>query len=260
MFPDLVDIGFLHLKTYGACMAVGFLLCWKVATALYQRKDLPDLLMLMMGGGIVGSRIAYVIEHWSSEFAASPASVVRIDQGGLMFYGGLILDIVLFFAWCRVKKVKAMELADVLCTVIPLGHAFGRIGCFFFGCCYGRISDSAIAVRFPAHSPAWYEQVRDGLIAPSATQSLPVLPTQLIESAALFALFAALLALYRRRRGDTTAVYLVGYAAIRFAIEFLRGDPRAAFAGLSIGQLISVGMAALGCAFYFYGKSARHNR
>ena len=260
MFPDLIDLGFLHLRTYGACMAVGFLLCWTLVEKLSGRKDLGNLLLAMMVSGIVGSRTAYVIEHWSSEFAANPAAVVRVDQGGLMFYGGLILAIVVFVVWCRVKKASVLGIGDLFCTVIPLGHACGRIGCFFYGCCYGKISDSPFAVRFPAHSPAWYEQLHDGLIASSAKSSLPVLPTQLFEAVALLVLFAVLLAVYRRFRRGTVSLYLVGYALIRFGLEFLRGDPRAAFLGLSIGQLISLGMILLGIGFGIYGEYSRHHR
>ena len=84
MFPDLVDVGFLHLKTYGACMAAGFLLCWTLVERLSGRKDISNLLMSLMISGIVGSRAAYVVEHWSAEFAAHPADVLRVDQGGLI--------------------------------------------------------------------------------------------------------------------------------------------------------------------------------
>jgi phosphatidylglycerol---prolipoprotein diacylglyceryl transferase len=260
MFPDLIDLGFLHLKTYGACMAVGFLLCWTLVEKLSGRKDLSNLLISLMVSGVLGSRIAYVIEHWQSEFAARPADIVRIDQGGLMFYGGLILAIVVFLAWCRLKKESVLGLADLLCTVIPLGHACGRLGCFFYGCCYGRLSDSPVAVCFPARSPAWYEQFHGGLVDASAKCSLPVLPTQLFEASALLVLFVFLLGLYLKRRRGTCAVYLVGYAVIRFGLEFLRGDPRAAFLGLSIGQLISLGMADLGIFFWIYGERTHHHR
>ena len=254
MFPDLIDLGFLHLKTYGACMAVGFLLCWKLVERLSGRKDLADLLMYLMIAGVVGSRIAYVIEHWKSEFAANPAAIVRVDQGGLMFYGGLILAIVVFFVWCRVKRARPLELANLLSVVIPLGHACGRIGCFFYGCCYGKVSDSPLAVSFPSHSVAWYEHVHDGLVPPTAACSLPVLPTQLFEAAALLVLFAVLLAVYRKFGRHTAALYLVGYAVIRFGMEFLRGDPRVAFSGLSIGQVISLGMFLVGIVFFVLGK------
>ena len=261
MFPDLLDLGFIHLKTYGACMAIGFLLCWKLVERLSGRKDLSDLLMYVMVGGVVGSRIAYVIEHWSAEFASRPADIIRVDQGGLVFYGGLILSIVIFFVWCLVKRTKPMELADLLCTVIPLGHACGRLGCFFYGCCWGRLSDSPLAVRFPVHSPAWYDQLRHGLIDASAPSALPVLPTQLFEAAALLCLLAVLLAVYVRFRRYTAGVYLIGYAVIRFGLEFLRGDPRADISGLSIGQTISLGMVLLGSLFIWLShESARHHR
>ena len=97
MHPELIDIGFLHIKTYGALMATGFVVCWWLVERLSGRKDLSNLLLSLMLGGIVGSRIAYVIEHWQAEFASNPAAIVRVDQGGLMFYGGFILSFVIFF-------------------------------------------------------------------------------------------------------------------------------------------------------------------
>ena len=260
MFPNLVDIGFVHLKTYGACMAAGFLLCWHLVERLSGRKDMSNLLFSLMAAGIVGSRTAYVVEHWSSEFAAAPLEVFSVWRGGLMFYGGFILSMVVFFSWCIARKERPLALADLLCTVIPLGHACGRTGCFFYGCCYGRISDSPLAVSFPVRSPAWSQQLHDGLIDASATGSLPVLPTQLFEAAALLVLFAVLLFVYRRWRRGTAGMYLIGYAALRFGMEYLRGDPRAAVGPFSVSQAISLGMAAVGAAMLFYGKSPRHNR
>ena len=262
MFPDLVDIGFLHLKTYGACIAVGFILCWTLVEKLSGRKDLSNLLLALMVGGITGSRIAYVIEHWQSEFAANPAAVIRVDQGGLMFYGGFILSFVIFFVWCFVKKEHPLRLADLLAAVIPLGHACGRIGCFFYGCCYGRDSDALCAVTFPAGSPSWHEHGR---------RLVSVLPTQLFEAAALLALFAALMWVWRRlktrgretgdarhdRPGLVTGLYLIGYAVIRFFIEILRGDPRAAVGPFSISQTISIGMLAVGLLFVFNATRKR---
>ena len=249
MFPDLVNLGPIGIKTYGACMALGFILSWKIIEKISGRKDLGDLLIYLMVSGVVGSRIAYVIEHWSREFAGHPAEIIRVDKGGLVFYGGLILSIAVFFLWCKIKKMRPIELGNLLTVVIPLGHACGRVGCFFYGCCWGKTSNSSLAVSFPSHSPAWYDQVAKGLIAPSATSSLPVLPTQLFEAAALLALFAVLIAVYLKYRRFTAGLYLIGYAAVRFGIEFLRGDPRANVSVLSIGQTISIAMAVLGIAF-----------
>ena len=248
MFPDLIDIGFLHLKTYGACMAVGFVLCWHLVERLSGRKDLSNFLLSLMVAGVVGSRIAYVIEHWQSEFAENPAQIVRIDQGGLMFYGGLILAFLVFCAWCAVKREQPLRMADLLATVVPLGHAFGRIGCFFYGCCYGRDSDAWCAVTFPAGSPSWFEHGR---------RLVSVLPTQLFEAAALLALFAVLLAVYRRWRRGTAGLYMIGYAVIRFFMEYLRGDPRADVGPFSISQTISLGLAAVGLVFVWLGRRSK---
>lgn len=267
MHPDLISIGFLHIKTYGACMALGFLAAWQVLSWLCRRggrnpEPYTNLVMLMMVAGVVGSRAAYVIEHWQAEFAANLWQIVRVDQGGLMFYGGLVLAVACFFIWCFVKREKVLPLADLFVVVIPLGHAFGRVGCFFYGCCYGRESDCPLAVAFPHHSPAWFEQFHAGKIAESAQSALPVLPTQLFEAAAVMVLFLALFALYRAlkgaRPGLVTGAYLAGYACIRFMIEILRGDPRAQVGVFSIGQSISLVLLLAGisliCIAFFRKK------
>ena len=251
MHPELFSIGFLHVKTYGCCMALGFFAAWQVLSYLCRLVGRPfeplgNLVIALMVSGVAGSRIAYVIEHWQAEFAAHPADIIRIDQGGLMFYGGFILAVLVFIGWCLAKRERPLALADLLCVVIPLGHAFGRIGCFFFGCCYGRLSSSAIAVSFPRGSPAWYEQLNAGLIVATAQKSLPVLPTQLFEAAANLLLFAALFFFFRWFRRGTTALYLIGYAFIRFGMETLRGDPRAAVGPFSISQAISLALLAAG--------------
>jgi phosphatidylglycerol:prolipoprotein diacylglycerol transferase len=254
MFPDILDVGFLHIRTYGLCMAVGFLICWKIFEKISSRTDLSNLLFAMIISGVMGSRIAYVVEHWNEQFAANPMSVIRIDQGGLMFYGGLILAVLVYLVWCAVKKENPLKLGDCLAAVIPLGHAFGRIGCFFYGCCYGKISNSALAVEFPRGSPAWYEQVHDKLITYSSPHSLGVLPTQLFEAAALFCLFFCLLFLRKVRKevGFTLGTYLSSYAIIRFFIEYLRGDPRAEVGMFSISQAISIAIFVIGVSCMAY--------
>ena len=249
MFPDLIKFDFLSLHTYGACMAVGFFICWKLAEKLSGRRDLSDLLMYLMIGGVAGSRIAYVIEQGQTQCARAPRDICQVWQGGLMFYGGFILALIVFFVWCRVKKESPLAMSDLICVVLPLGHACGRIGCFFYGCCYGRLSESALAVSFPRGSPAWGEQLEHGLIDSTALRSLPVLPTQLFEAAALLVLFALVLAIYLRTRRYTAGIYLVGYAFIRFGLEYLRGDPRAAVGPFSISQTISIGVFLAGVVF-----------
>ena len=256
MHPDL--IAGLPIKTYGFCMALGFLAAWQVLAWLCRRtgrvaEPFSNLLMLMMFCGIVGARLEYVREFWGHEFAADPLAAFKVWQGGLVFYGGLILAIAVFFFWCGVRRERVAPIADLFVTVIPLAHAFGRVGCFFYGCCYGRVSTCACAVAFPRRSPAWVAQVEGGMIPETAQASLSVLPTQLFEAVAVLGLFAVLLFVFLRnwksRPGLTTGSYLVGYACIRFGIEFLRDDMRQRVGALSIGQTVSIGLFVLGIAF-----------
>ena len=264
----LFQFGPVTLRMYGCMMALGFIAGWYVVSWLCRREGrkpelFTNLLMLMMVSGVAGARIAYVIEHWRAEFANNLAEIIRVDHGGLMFYGGLILAFVCFVGYCIVKRERFLPMADMLSVVVPLGHAFGRIGCFFNGCCYGKQTDSAFGVSFPAMSPAWCEQVREHLIPSTADKALPVLPTQLFEAAGCLVIFAIVLAVYlksnrpasdgspaeKKAAGLSAAVYLASYGVLRFLLELLRGDPRAAVLGLSIGQTISLGVFLVGLVF-----------
>ncbi|MCL1888350.1 MAG: prolipoprotein diacylglyceryl transferase [Kiritimatiellaeota bacterium] len=270
MFPKLLQLGPLPLHTYGFFVALGFISAVYTAGWLRRREGLPDKpvmdgVMWMVGSGIFGARLAYVIERWGAEFASAPfTAVLRVDRGGLMFYGGFIAAVLTLALYARFRREAFTSLSDVFCVVLPLGHALGRLGCFFFGCCYGKNTSSWMGVCFPRHSPAWNEHYK-GLISsldaippayrfaaeqkiPSA--SPPVLPTQLIESAANFMIFALLLLAYTRpgrAKGMVTGLYLMLYGAARFALEFLRGDERSTvFLSLSIGQTISIAAFAAG--------------
>ena len=177
MHPDL--IAGLPIKTYGFCMALGFIAAWQVLSWLCRRtgraaEPLSNLLMLMMFSGIVGARLEYVREFWAREFASDPFSIVKVWQGGLVFYGGLIFAIAVFFVWCGVRRERVAPVADLFVTIIPLAHAFGRVGCFFNGCCYGKVSQ------------------RYGVVyhnSPSAVNGVPLFPVQLVGSLGNLVLF-----------------------------------------------------------------------
>lgn len=254
MYPTLIRLGPLTLHSYGLMMAFGFLSAlwvWKMLAKLngLTPELRSSLLIWMLVSGVIGARVFHVVEHWQA-FAPAPLTILRIDQGGLVFYGGAIgasLGLALF---ARLKRRPVLELMDLVATALPLGHAWGRLGCLLNGCCHGRPSLSgACAIRFPAGSLAWQQQLSDGLIERSAIASLPVVPTQAIESLGNLAIFALLFALYPRRRfrGMVAGLYLLLYPVLRFAVEPFRGDLRFAVSAFSIGQLISLGLFVLGC-------------
>lgn len=265
MHPHLIPG--LPIQTFGLCVAVGIMICWTLLERLSGRKDLGTLVFLTIAAGFVGARVAHVLEYWHADgFDTNFLAAFQIWNGGLVFYGGLVGAVLAFAVWCWVTKNHPLGLMDLISVVLPLGHAFGRLGCFFFGCCWGKVSDSALALSFPAHSPAWSAQVQAGLITPHALRSLPVLPTQLFESAALLVLFAGLYLLYRRTRGWTTAAYFCSYGILRFLIEFLRDDERPVWGGgLSSAQNVSLFLIAAGIAVFIWsfkrhGQSASDHR
>ncbi len=255
MHSLLFKIGPLSIHAYGLCIALGFLAAWGLAHLQARRTGrrsdyFSDLLVWTMASGVIGARLAFVIENWSAEFAANPLQILRIDQGGLVFYGGFIGAVAVIWLFCLFKKESPLAMADFLLTLLPLGHAFGRLGCFMHGCCYGRVTDSAFGISFPAGSEPWRAQCHEGLISQAMPRSLPLAPTQLFEAAGNLLLFAGLYTFYPRlrlRKGLTSGIYLTGYAALRFTIEIFRADHRArVWGGLSIGQFISCGILAVG--------------
>ena len=270
MHPTLFTVGPFTLHTYGLCMALGILFAYSVLVRIAARRgiaaeSLANLVMGLVLVGLAGARTFYVAEHWSAQFAADPLAAVRLWEGGLMFYGSIVFGAAGLVAWCLWRRRSVLEWLDLFAAVVPLGQAFGRLGCFFNGCCFGRASDCAIAVRYPAESIPWYAQREAGLLQPFSdgswpASSLPVLPTQLIEAAGCLALFALLLWLYRRLNpadgasrparfpGAVAAGYFLGYGAIRFVDEMLRADERLHFGRLSISQTISVALWVLGLA------------
>lgn len=268
MHSELLRLGPITIHAYGLCLALGFMASVWVATRLSARDNrhtadaLSTLAIWLILAGIVGARIAYVAEHWTTEFAdplgqGSVLALFRIDQGGLMFYGGLAGSTVALAIFARVTRDTFLGLSDLVVSVLPLGHAFGRIGCFLHGCCYGRVTDGVCGVRFPRYSPAWYDHISNGLLQETAAHSLPVIPTQLIETAGNLILFALLASHYRRwskRPGHLLGAYCIGYAILRFVVEALRGDPRMPVGPFSISQAASLGLAVFGAAVLLYTR------
>ena len=235
-------------------MALGILCAYDVLSRLGRSRGLsPDrlanLVVLLVFSGLAGARLFFVAEHWPY-FRAAPAAIVRIWEGGLMFYGSIIVAGLVLVAYCVRARLRMLPLLDLFAVVVPVGQAFGRVGCFLNGCCYGRPADTWLSVRYPAHSPAWWEQVGAGLIGRGAPETLPILPSQLIEAAANLVLFAALFVWARKkpREGAVAGAYLIAYAVIRFCTETLRSDPRMMVGPLTISQFLGLGVFAAGAA------------
>jgi phosphatidylglycerol:prolipoprotein diacylglycerol transferase len=267
------------LHTYGLMLMAGFAAAILVAARLAQREwggaegvrrrnDVMDLAVWVVLGGIGGSKILFIIVT-PKDFLDALASgnlwkVLAALGGGFVFYGGLIGAALAVWWFCRARKINFLRLADIIVPTVALGQAFGRLGCFSAGCCWGKPTSMHLpwAVRFPGSGRAldllgqhvggaiaWDSQAREtgrwviestGQVfdhaVPGAMRvsdwvaqhgtTLPIHPTQLYESLAQLILFVLLMIArrYRRFHGQILALYLIGYAIIRTTVELFRGD------------------------------------
>jgi len=179
----------------------------------------------------------------------------KFYNGGLTYYGGFVAASITAWYLLKTDRFPFWKAADMAGMVVPVGLGFGRLGCLLAGCCFGKPWTSSWAVRFPGNSPASEAQHLAKLLPTAQSESLPVHPTELYESAASFAI-AAFLILYlhgrKRYDGQVFVAFVVLYAAVRFVLEFARADDRGGLLGLSTSQL--VGIALIGAGVWVHQK------
>ncbi|MCH5279198.1 MAG: prolipoprotein diacylglyceryl transferase [Christensenellaceae bacterium] len=243
MHPFLNIFGF-QLPTYGLMMALALISAISFSYFRTKKAGLdPDKLLnvaiFAIGIGMAGAYLFYIFVTYSPReiFASIADGSFRVfKDGGLVFYGGFIVGALTAYIACRVQKLKFSEYAAVVIPSIPLAHALGRVGCFFAGCCYGRVMQSAISVVYT--NPIG-----------GAPVGVPVFPIQLVEAFLNIVIFVILL-IYthkRLRSGTGFFLYLAMYAVVRFSLEYFRADEvRGIFLGLSTSQWISIAMLIFG--------------
>jgi phosphatidylglycerol---prolipoprotein diacylglyceryl transferase len=174
--------------------------------------------------------------------------------GGLAYYGGFIGASIA--AWFILKRDRFpfWKAADLAGVAVPLGLAFGRMGCLLAGCCFGAECDLPWALSFPPRSPASEQQFKAHVLGSMAAWSHPVHPTQIYESAASLGIAAVCLFLVQPRKrydGQVFAAFLALYAVARFLLEILRRDDRGALLGLSTSQLIGAALVVAAGAIHY---------
>jgi phosphatidylglycerol:prolipoprotein diacylglycerol transferase len=253
-----------------------------------------DLLLWGMIAGVVGARLLFVMSDLP-HFLSDPLSIFYIHQGGLVYYGALLGGWLAMLWYARRNRVRLIKFHDLIITSVPLGHAFGRMGCFLNGCCYGKLHDGLCGVTYPLTSSAgethywaglignetvfaqmghylrgnftdgeFLSALRNNVAAGRATwaeiRSAPVHPVQLYESAFNICLYIFLVWAYRHRKRDGMIIglYFLIYPVGRFMLEFFRGDERTYAGGLSVAQWIGLALLAIGMGFLTW--SFRHGR
>jgi phosphatidylglycerol---prolipoprotein diacylglyceryl transferase len=254
MWPVLLEIGPVRLHSYGALVALGFLLGYAVTVAVARRHGLEkdvilDLAWVVLLAGLAGARAAYVLFNWTY-FQQRPLEILALWHGGLVFYGGLAGALAAGWLWLRRQRIRPGLVMDVAAPGIALGHAIGRLGCFLAGCCYGRPTSRVWAVIFR----------HPDTLAP---RHIPLHPSQLYEAALNFFLFVVLAVAIRRHpdvvgTGRAAAGYVVGYALIRALVELTRGDDRGpVIATLTATQWVALFTALLAAAWFLLGPKIR---
>jgi phosphatidylglycerol:prolipoprotein diacylglycerol transferase len=250
MYPELFRIGNFPINTYGVFLALAFLCAILIAVRLARRDGLPsekiyDLSLWMLLAGLVGSKVLMLFTE--PEYRDNPSLFLSLDflRSGGVFYGGLLGAVLAGYFLMRRYKLPWWKTADACAPGIAVANFFGRQGCFAAGCCWGKPTSLPWGVKF----------TEQGHQITGVPTDVYLHPTQLYESFAMLLVFFLLLWLHKRKRfdGQVILAYALLYSAIRFAIEFVRDDPRGdvfgltSLTGLSTSQLISlvVGIWAL---------------
>ncbi|HMK75429.1 MAG TPA: prolipoprotein diacylglyceryl transferase [Thermodesulfobacteriota bacterium] len=256
MHPILFQFGSFHVYAYGFFVVVGFCVA-AVLSALKIRKsdiklpleNIADLFFYTVLSAFLGSRILFILINFDV-YRQHPLQMFKIWGGGLVFYGGLIPAAAVAFGYMSWRRLPTWKLADLISPLIALGLSFGRIGCFFAGCCYGRETSLRWAVVF--RNP-------DSL----ARLNIPLHPTQLYDAANGLAIFLFLSWMSKRKTFDGQIFWLFVflYSITRFFIEIFRGDPRGFLFGdmLSTSQGIGILLAIPSLFMLFYMRK-RHWR
>ena len=245
MLKEINIFGY-KISSFALCIAVGFLFAILVLLLEIKKEKLDKnrwekffcLIPIIVVGGFLGAIIFDKIAHFKE--------VGLFELAGMSFAGGIIggvISLILFYPLivCKDKKIMFSDIGQLICPLL-IAHAFGRIGCFMGGCCYGIPSNSFLAVTFPEGS---LQHIQYGHVT-------KVLPTQLFEALFLFILFMVLLFFFKKSR---IQIYLISYGVFRFLIEFIRGDNRGAkMLSLSPSQWTSILFIIFGVLIIILGK------
>ena len=254
MYPRLLDLGPLTIYTYGILLAAAYLLGLKLAMTRAKARQLDEARILDLGiyiivSALIGAKLLLLFTDFGT-YLANPRELLTLVRVAGVFYGGLILAVLVAIWYIRRVGLPLWTTCDVFAPGIALGHVVGRLGCLFAGCCYGK----------PTTMP-WGITFTDPFAATNTGTPLNVAlhPTQLYEAGAEAIILIVLLATESRGRrypGRTFWLYMLLYAISRYVIEIYRGDPRGSIGIFSTSQFISLLLVPLALAMLIYLRRA----
>jgi len=285
-FTENFDFALFNLTDGGMNIwagIVGFFIPFAMQYRKNQKSEKPvsliafgtffKLIILSFITAIVSARFIYLLLH-RGEY---DWGVFYVWHGGLVFYGGVILAVFSIIYYLKKNQISVLKISDLLMPGILLGLAFGRIGCFLNGCCYGKVVQGLPwSVCFPmisnakgeiTGSPAFIDHVHQGLIPENAVASLPVHPAQLYESLLVVLFFIVLSIIWaRKKRFDDKGNpvepkhgFIIAYAGMlygieRLSVEFFRGDNKSFITSISYSQWVSIGLFVVSVVLFIWLK------
>jgi phosphatidylglycerol---prolipoprotein diacylglyceryl transferase len=221
MFPVVFRVGPLTVHSYGLLMAagVGLGLWFLYVQAKKQGLDavrVADAGFYTILVSLVGAKLVLLVRDFSF-YTRYPSELLSLARSGGVFQGGLAFGVIFALWYFRKRRLPTWKLADIAGPALALGHAFGRVGCFLAGCCYGRVCEIPVGVTYRS------DYAHDLTGIPLGEKLYPV---QLFEAALNFLNFAVLFLILRRKRfdGQVFSFYILNYSVIRFFTEYFRGD------------------------------------
>lgn len=281
--PDVFSITIagreFALRWYALAYLAGLLIGWRIIVALMRRprlwggvapmrpEQVEELLTWVVAGVILGGRLGFVLFYEPGYYLSHPAEIIKVWQGGMSFHGGFLGVVLAAGAWARRNGVAALRLADALAVAAPVGLLLGRLANFINAELWGRPTTAPWGVIFPGEAA----QHCPGIVGACARH-----PSQLYE-AGLEGLLLGLVLLVLVRRGGLArpglalGVFLAGYGLARFVVEFFRqADARfitpdnplghvlgGPVWGITMGQLLSLPMVAVGAGFILWALRSR---
>ena len=256
--PIAFQVGPLSVRWYGLMYLLAFVIVLvlgrqRIRTQPWHgwtRRDLDDILFLGVLGVILGGRLGYVLFYKLGEYVADPVRILFLWEGGMSFHGGFLGVLVAMLWFSHTRRKKWLAVTDFVAPLIPLGLGAGRVGNFINGELWGRVTDVSWAMVFPK------------------VDNRPRHPSQLYEFALEGLVLFALVWLFSRKPrplGAVSAMFLLGYGALRFLVEYAREPdetPGLLAFGFSMGQWLSLPMVVGGIALLawaYRGKAGRRS-
>lgn len=249
MHPEFFSIGNLTIHTYGFLIMLGAIAGYFYISISAKRElnispdKIQSLAIIIILSAVIGGKIFFYFEKPDYYFS-SPSNMLKNFRTGFVFYGSLLFVIPAAVWFFKREKWPIWAVLDRLAITGTIIHGFGRLGCFFAGCCYGKPTDSFIGITFTNE------------LSQAKPLNTPIHPTQLYEFTLLFSIFIFLLMLKRtgRMKGQLIFVYIILYAIGRSINEIFRGDLSRGFIiedVLSHSQFISIVLLVVSVWLYF---------